>query len=156
MAKSLSRSVPPRRTLPRLAAVRPDQRIPSVTLSLTKLAFTYASNIVRWVWKCPRHSGTMLSAVAVFAPGHLQYDRETVARAPRSVPLIYRLSPTAPLFSMADGQSRTDEVPIVVLRGRNLRLERERERERTASKKKNCPAVLINAKDAEKRQFFEA
>lgn len=28
----------------------------SVTLSLTKLAFTYASNIVRWVWKCPGHS----------------------------------------------------------------------------------------------------
>jgi len=75
----------------------------SVTLSLTKLAFMYASNIVRWVWKCPRHSGTMLSAVAVLAAGHFEYDRD---RGPSCVWFpLYRLSPTAPLFSMADGQS---------------------------------------------------
>jgi len=75
----------------------------SVTLSLTKLAFTYASNIVRWVWKCPRHSGTMLSAVAVLAPGQLEYDRDrglNLAWFP-----LYRFLPTAPLFAMADGQS---------------------------------------------------
>jgi len=92
----------------------------SVTLSLTKLAFTYASNIVRWVWKCPRHSGTMLSAVAVLAPGQLEYDRDrglNLAWFP-----LYRLLPTAPLFAMADGQYGTDEVPIVLLRRRNLRL----------------------------------
>lgn len=46
-------------------------------------------------------SGTMLSAVAVLAPGHLEYDRD---RASAWFPL-YRLLPTAPLFSMADGQS---------------------------------------------------
>ncbi|KYN42528.1 hypothetical protein ALC56_03074 [Trachymyrmex septentrionalis] len=45
----------------------------------------------------------MLSAVAVLAAGHFEYDRD---RGPSRVWFpLYRLSPTAPLFSMADGQS---------------------------------------------------
>lgn len=91
----------------------------SVTLSLTKLAFTYASNIVRWVWKCPRHSGTMLSAVAVLAPGRLEYDRD---RGPsRAWFPSYIGSRQLLHYSRWPMASRTDEVPIVVLRRRNPR-----------------------------------
>lgn len=60
-------------------------------------------SIVRWVWNCPGHSGTMLSAVAVLAPGATN-TTDTRAEAEAWFPL-YRPSPTAPLFSMADGQS---------------------------------------------------
>lgn len=84
----------------------------SVTLSLTKLAFTYASSIVRWVWKCLGHSGTMLSAVARSSPGRLEYDGHREARLP-----LYRPSPTAPLFSMADGQSYRPSTNSLTLRG---------------------------------------
>lgn len=90
----------------------------SVTLSLTKLAFTYASNIVRWVWKCLRHSGTMLSAVAVLAPGHSN-TTETEARAALGSPYIG--SHQLLHYSRWPMATRTDEVPIVVLQRRNPR-----------------------------------
>lgn len=90
----------------------------SVTLSLTKLAFTYASSIVRWVWKCPGHSGTMLSAVAVLAPGNTNTtDTEAEPRhgslyiGPRQLPHYSR-------WPMAN---RIGEVPTVTLRGRSPR-----------------------------------
>lgn len=83
----------------------------SVTLSLTKLAFTYASSIVRWVWKCPGHSGTMLSAVAVSARGGSNTtDTERLASlyiGPRQLPHYSR-------WPMAN---RIGRVPTPTLRG---------------------------------------
>lgn len=83
----------------------------SVTLSLTKLAFTYASSIVRWVWKCPGHSGTMLSAVAVSARGGSNTtDTERLASlyiGPRQLPHYSR-------WPMAN---RIGRVPTSTLRG---------------------------------------
>lgn len=83
----------------------------SVTLSLTKLAFTYASSIVRWVWKCPGHSGTMLSAVAVSARGGSNTtDTERLASlyiGPRQLPHYSR-------WPMAN---RIGRVPTLTLRG---------------------------------------
>lgn len=83
---------------PRLVVARIHE---SVTLSLTKLAFTYASSIVRSVGlEVPRAFWNDVVGRGRFSPGRLEYDRHREACLP-----LYRPSPTAPLFSMADGQS---------------------------------------------------
>ncbi|EFN63538.1 hypothetical protein EAG_16431 [Camponotus floridanus] len=57
----------------------------------------------------------MLSAVAVLAPGHLEYDRDRGPRPGSMFPSLYRLSPTAPLFSIADGQSNDKRTWDIVM-----------------------------------------
>ena len=88
----------------------------SVTLSLTKLAFTYASSIVRWVWKCPRHSGTMLSAVAVSAAGNAN---TTDTGAEPRLGSLYIGPRQLPHYSRWPMANRIGEVPTVTLRGRD-------------------------------------
>lgn len=54
----------------------------SVTLSLTKLAFTYASSIVRLGLEVPRAFWNDVVGRGRFSPGRLEYDRQT----PRGLP----------------------------------------------------------------------
>lgn len=70
-----------------------------------------AASSVRWVWKCPGHSGTMLSAVAVSARGGSNTtDTERLASlyiGPRQLPHYSR-------WPMAN---RIGRVPTLTLRG---------------------------------------